>query len=86
MLFQYIGDGKDSPETTTVFGYKFELNGSPVDVVSENAINKLKGNSSFVFNPRGDTEEEIEAVYSDDVVAPTPKPRGRPRVKQIEAE
>ncbi len=65
MLFQYIGYGKDSPEKTTVYGYTFELNGVPVDVVSENAVAKLKGNASFIFNPEGDTQEEIEATYAE---------------------
>lgn len=52
MLFQYIGDGKDSPQTTDIFGYVFELNGEPVDVTQQWAIDKLQGNKTFLFDPK----------------------------------
>jgi hypothetical protein len=65
MLFQYIGDGENSPKTTDAFGYVFELNGEPVDVVNEAAIAKLKGNKTFIYNPDGDKQEEIEVSYQE---------------------
>ena len=47
MKFRYIGDDNSPPEITTVFGYKFKLNGDPVDVKESAFIKKLKGNTTF---------------------------------------
>lgn len=51
MLFQYVGDGDNSPQTTEVFGHTFELKGEPVDVKNPAAIKKLKGNKTFIHEP-----------------------------------
>lgn len=49
MLFQYIGDAK-APETTIVFDYYFDLRGAPVEVTNPFHIEKLKNNSSFIWD------------------------------------
>lgn len=47
MKFRYIGDDNSPPEVTEVFGYKFKLNGDPVDVKESAFIKKLRGNATF---------------------------------------
>lgn len=47
MKFKYIGDDNSPPKATTVFGFKFDLDGSAVDIKDSNAIQKLKGNKCF---------------------------------------
>ena len=56
MKFRYVGDDNSPPQVTTVFGYKFELNGNPVDVKESAFIQKLKGNKCFKeVRQRGNT-------------------------------
>lgn len=65
MLFQYIGDGENSPQTTDAFGYVFELNGEPVDVKNEAAIAKLKGNKTFIHQPQ-ELDDSLDVVDNTD--------------------
>ena len=45
--FIFIGNGKDDPEIFSVYGYVFKLNGKPVEIVDDFAINKLSVNGHF---------------------------------------
>jgi len=55
--FRYIGDPRDhhraekrhdvADRQTTAFGHDFVLDGKPVEVSDEHAINKLRGNTHF---------------------------------------
>lgn len=51
MLFQYIGDGEDSPLECDVYDHHFVLNGEPVEVKNDHAAHKLMGNKTFKFEP-----------------------------------
>lgn len=51
MLFQYIGDGEDSPLECDVYDHHFVLNGEPVEVKNSHVANKLIGNKTFKFEP-----------------------------------
>lgn len=56
--FQYIGDGKQSPRSTIVFGVAFKLNGPAVEVASEKHAAKLRGNPTFLEITKGVTPRE----------------------------
>jgi len=48
MLFEYVGNGENSPESIKFMGkVKFKLKGKPVDVTDPAIIAKLQGNKSF---------------------------------------
>lgn len=44
--FVFVGNGRDDPDSTVVFGHKFDLNGNPVEV-SDLMAAKLAGNNHF---------------------------------------
>ena len=46
MKFRFIGNGKDDPETITVFDVLFRA-GEAVEVTAESVVNKLKNNGHF---------------------------------------
>lgn len=46
-LFRFIGSGEQDPQTITLYGATFELNGEPQDVTGP-AADKLSGNSHFI--------------------------------------
>lgn len=47
MLFQYVGDGHESPQVTTPFGYRFVLHGDPIEITDDKVVAKLKGIKTF---------------------------------------
>lgn len=60
--FVFIGNGKSDPEQTSVFGYKFELNGAPVEV-DEKTAGKLATNGHFkVADSLPTDKNELEAI------------------------
>ena len=65
MKFRYIGDDNSPPEVTEVFGYKFKLNGDPVDVKESAFIKKLRGNATFnEVRQRGNSSRREEESTS----------------------
>lgn len=62
MLFQYIGDDNEPPKVTTVFGFRFALNGDPIEITDTRIVEKLKGIKTFRVIEPPKVEEPAEAV------------------------
>lgn len=77
MKFQYIGDGKQSPENIRTFGHDFVLKGEPVEVLDPHAIKKLMGCATFVHEPvLASPVEPIVSIVSVQVDLPGEEDEG----------
>jgi len=91
MLFQYVGSGKNPPETAVVYGLTFTLFGEAIEVKDPEVIAKLKGNMSFVSeesasDPEGDYAAQLdeEEIFAPDVdVADEPDPIVAPEAEEV---
>lgn len=69
MKFKYISNTPDAPKKTVIFGYKFELDGEPVEVTDEFVIKKLLGaaHAGFIMVDfqEGEFEDIVEKTSSE---------------------
>lgn len=68
MKFQYTGD-PEAPQTTVIYGYRFELMGDPVEVSDPFHAKKLSGNPSFTV-----VKDEIQDALAESEEVEEPEP------------
>lgn len=46
--FQYVGDNDNPPQATSPYGYRFVLNGDPIEITDKALVKKFLGMKTFV--------------------------------------